>query len=524
MKKIIFLLLGLGFLVQKIHAQTEPKFENLGKGINSEYDELAPVVTPDGKTLYFTRKNHPQNQSGINGTEDTWVSSFDPNTKNWSPATNLGKSFNSQRINGIQSISPDGNSIFIFGAYEKGAYKGLGFSIRERTPEGWGPPSALNIEGLTDMVKGIYLGGYLANSGKTLLLYFSELPGSRSNDLYISFQKEDGAWTRPKNLGPTVNSSSSDASPFIAADNKTLYFASDREGGLGSFDIYVTRRLDDSWLTWSKPENLGPSVNTPGFEANYSIPASGEYAYIATEKGSAGRSDLARIKLDKNAQPDPVALVFGTVKIAETNIPVGAAIRIIGLPGNTDEGGVRAYTANGKYQTTIPVGKSFLLVASKAGFKSDTAKIDLVGIKDYKEINHDFTLVQDTEKPAETESDKAGGLDTRLSTVYFESGKIDILPEAKRELDRVYTILTENPDLMLVIEGNADIVGTFDDNWQLSEYRARNVRAYLIAKGVSPSRLKTLYFGNTNAASSNRSEEGRKLNRRVDIHIWIEQF
>ncbi|MEZ4772033.1 MAG: OmpA family protein [Bacteroidia bacterium] len=524
MKKIIFLLLGLGCLFQKIQAQTEPKFENLGKGINSEYDDLAPVVTPDGKTLYFTRKNHPQNQAGISGTEDTWVSSFDPKTKTWLPATNLGKSFNSQRVNGIQSISPDGNTIFIFGAYENGAYKGLGFSTRERTGEGWGAPSAVKIEGLTDMVKGIFLGAYMANSGKVMILYFSEVPGSRSNDLYVSFQKEDGTWTRPKSLGQTVNSSGSDASPFIAADNKSLYFASDREGGLGSFDIYVTRRLDDSWLTWSKPENLGPSVNTSGFEANYSIPASGEYAYISTEKGSVGRSDIARIKIDKNIRPDPVALVFGTVKIAETNIPVGASVRVVSLPDNNDEGGVRAFSSTGKYQTTIPVGRSFLLIASKAGFKSDTATIDLSAVKDYKEITQDFTLVQEVVKSASESENKEGGLDTRLSTVYFESGKIDILPEAQRELDRVYTILSENPGLMLVIEGNADIVGTFDDNWQLSEYRARNVRAYLIAKGVSPSRLKILYYGNTNAAAPNKSEEGRKLNRRVDIHIWVEQF
>ncbi|MEZ4826030.1 MAG: OmpA family protein [Bacteroidia bacterium] len=522
MKKIVFLLLGLGFFSQNVFAQTEPKFENLGKGVNSAYDDLAPVVTPDGKALFFTRKNHPDNQFGLNGTEDTWVSRYDPKTKSWLPATNLGKSFNTQRVNGIQSISPDGNTIFIFGAYENGAYKGLGFSTREREAEGWSKPAEVKVDGLTDMVKGIFLGAYMANNGKVMILYFSEVPGSRSNDLYVSFQLDNGSWSRPKNLGTSVNSPGSDASPFIAADNKTLYFASDREGGLGSFDIYVTRRLDDTWLNWSKPENLGPTVNTSGFEANYSIPASGDYAYIATEKNAVGRSDIARIKLDQSLRPDPVALVFGTVTIAETNVPIGANLSIVAMPDYTREGSVRAFSANGKYQATMPVGKSFLLIASKAGFISDTATIDLAKVSAYKEIKQDFSLKQE-EKKIEV-VDAAGELDTRLSTVYFETGKIDITPEARRELDRVFIILSENPDLMLVIEGNADIVGTFDDNWQLSEYRARQVRAYLIAKGISPSRLKTLYFGNTNAAAPNRSEEGRKLNRRVDIRIWVEQF
>lgn len=522
MKKALLFLCWLGLWQISSYAQNEPKLENLGNKVNSTYDDLAPVVTPDGKTLYFTRKNHPGNQFGVNGTEDTWVSTYNPETKSWTEAQNLGKSFNSQRINGIQSISPDGNSILIFGAYEDGTYKEVGFSVRERTEEGWSSPQKLQIEGLTAMVKGIFLGAYMANNGQVMILYFSETPGSRSNDLYVSKKKDDGSWGRPQNMGRVVNSTASDASPFIAADNTSLYFASNRPGGQGGFDIYRTRRLDDTWLNWSIPENLGPSINTAGFEANYTIPASGEHAYMSSETGSMGRSDIVRVKLDAEVQPDPVALVFGTVMLAETNIPVSANIRVYSQPENKDEGGVRAFSGNGKYQTTMPVGKSYLVIANKAGYRPDTAIVDLAASKNYVEIRKDFSLLK--EASGRSVSAKPSKLDTRLSTVYFEVGKIALSPATKRELDRMYTLMTENPDILVIVEGHTDNEGGYDANQKLSEYRVRAARAYLIAKGIAPSRLNMLYFGYTNPADSNRTQEGRANNRRVELHLWVEQF
>ncbi|MEZ4849572.1 MAG: sialidase family protein [Bacteroidia bacterium] len=195
-KSIFILITILG--IQSSFTQTE--LENLGENVNSNVDDLAPVITPDGKTIYFTRNNHPENQFGAQGTEDVWVTVYDEGTETWSKARNMGKSFNDQKINGIQSISPDGNSIMVFGAYENGEYKGLGFSMRRRTEDGWSPPEEIKINGLRSLVQGVYLGAYMANSGKVMILYFSERPNDKNNDLYVSFKQDDGTWTLPKNV------------------------------------------------------------------------------------------------------------------------------------------------------------------------------------------------------------------------------------------------------------------------------------------------------------------------------------
>ena len=448
---------------------------------------------------------------------------LDQEGKTWSKAQNMGKSFNDQKVNGIQSITPDGNTIMVFGAYEDGVYKGVGFSLRHRTPSGWTKPQKMVIDGLEGMVRGLYLGGYLANSGKEMILYFSEQDGSRNNDLYVTKRNPNGTWSRPENLGRRVNGRYSDSSPFIASDNSTLYFASDRPGGKGGFDIYVTKRLDESWLKWSVPQNIGPPVNTEGFEANYTIPASGDYAYLSSEKDSYGASDLVRVKLDEEDKPDPVALLSGVVLNTESGDPLQANISVYLMPEGTEVALARSFEGNGGYQTTLPTGSDYMVIASKNGFESDTAEVKLRLNREYQEVERSFGL-----KPGGYTVTSSGKvipppLDTKLSSLYFDTGRIDVKKSSREEMERVLTLLQQNPTLKVWIQGHADIVGTIESNDILGENRAKYVRAYLIANGIPSYRLKYISYGNMRPATSNRTAEGRRLNRRVEIHYDIYQ-
>ncbi|MCB0847837.1 MAG: OmpA family protein, partial [Bacteroidetes bacterium] len=308
-------------------------------------------------------------------------------------------------------------------------------------------------------------------------------PNDKNNDLYVSFKQDDGTWTLPKNLGRRVNSNRSDSSPFIASDNTTLYFASDRPGGKGGFDIYQTKRLDDSWLSWSVPQNLGEPINTEGFEANYSVPASGEFAYLASEQNSMGGSDLSRVKLSEENKPEPVVLISGYVLNSETGAPLGADIKIYQLPENEEVAIAESFSGSGAYQTTLPAGEDYVVIASKRGYAPDTAVIRTRTKREYQEIERSFGL-QPGMVVTRSGFIPEPPIDTKLSSLYFDTGKIDVQPGSQTELERVLRLLKTNPNLKVWIQGHADIRGSVEANHILGENRAKYVRAYLIANGI----------------------------------------
>lgn len=276
--------------------------ENLGRGVNSEYLELNPVIAPDGKTLYFGRKNHPNNNFGTNGSptiagsQDIWYSIKKDNGE-WGHAIRMNNTLNRDQYNTILSISPDGQTILLKGSYINGKYDSRGFSISNKTKNGWEIPEKIDIPSYQKMSKGLNEYAYMSNDGQKIFLAFSEKKKSDRDDLYISFLGKNGKWSKPQNLGNKINTEYSETTPFLAADGRTLYFSSDRPGGIGSQDIYMTRRLGrDDWTNWSEPVNLGKPINTEKYDAYFSLAAEGNYAYFLSEENSYGKKDIFKIK------------------------------------------------------------------------------------------------------------------------------------------------------------------------------------------------------------------------------------
>lgn len=394
-------LLTTGLLcVLQANGQSESPPELLGKEINTEYNEIGPVISPDGKTLYFSRISHPQNSHGPDGSQDIWYSEFRNNR--WTNAVRMPAVINKEVYNAIYSITPDGNTILLKGSYQKGVYQTRGFSISKRIRRTWSAPETLDIPDYEKMSKGEFDCGFLSNDGQVLLMSFSEKKKGRNDDIYVSFKGKDGKWSKPQSLGPDINTANyMETTPFLAADGVTLYFSSDRPGGHGGNDIYMSRRIDGTWKKWSKPVNLGPLVNTPGFEGYYSVSAAGDYAYWSsnhegvTQKGDIFRRSLKPVEPEQPKDtsdkrptvviadrkditaPEPVVMITGKVLDPRTKRPIEAQILFQSFPDGRDIGTASTDPETGEYKFTLPYGSVYTMRPVAPGYIAETERIDL---------------------------------------------------------------------------------------------------------------------------------------------------
>lgn len=509
-----------------------PTVENLGNLVNSEYNEINPMISPDGKTLYFARISHPNNTHGTKGSQDIWYARLDTLTNKWGPAQRMGQPLNKDEYNCAYSITPDGNTMLIKGQYDKGNYETRGFSISKRTAAGWAAPQKIDIPGYVNMSKGQFDCGFMSADGKVLLMAFSEKKNSKEDDLYVIFRQKDGSWTKPMNLGPEVNTKFTETTPFLAPDGATLYFSSDREGGLGSNDIYVCKRVDKTWKHWSKPVNLGPKVNTDGYDAYYTLAASGDYAYLTTFKNTLGKGDIVRVKLSDGSstdqpskvgsgddvagktgadatRPDPVALISGKVIDQITGKPVEARIIYQTLPDGAEAGEATSDPLTGEYKIVLPYGQKYTMRAVAKDFIAEGDNIDLTKMRGYQEIKG---------KDLKLASIEPGHV-VPLNNIFFDTGKSELRPESAPELDRLVITLNEFPKMTIEMRGHTDNTGSNEINNKLSQDRADAVREYFISKGIEPDRIASKGFGETKPVATNDTDEGRQKNRRVEFVI-----
>jgi outer membrane protein OmpA-like peptidoglycan-associated protein/Tol biopolymer transport system component len=507
-----------------------PRVENLGNQVNSEYNEINPMISPDGRTLYFARISHPNNTHGDKGSQDIWYSEQDMNNK-WGPAKRMGFPLNKDEYNCAYSITPDGNTMLVKGAYANGNYETRGFSVSKRTANGWSAPQKMDVPSYTNMSKGQFDCGFMSADGKVLLMAFSEKKNSKEDDIYVSFRQKDGSWSKPINMGSDVNTKFTETTPFLAPDGATLYFSSDREGGQGSNDIYVCKRVDKTWQHWSKPVNLGPSVNTDGYDAYYSLAASGEYAYLTTFKNTLGKGDIVRVKLTDEqptnqpgrvgggegdlaaapttTKPDPVALISGKVIDQTTGKPVEARIIYQTLPDGIEVGEATSDPITGEYKIVLPYGQKYSMRAIAKNFIAEGDNVDLTQTKGFQEIKGKELRLVPIEK----------GNTIRINNIFFDTGKSELRPESSPELDRLVTTLNETPKMVIEVRGHTDNTGSNEINTKLSQDRADAVREYFISKGIEPDRVASKGFGESKPVAPNDTDAGRQQNRRVEFLI-----
>ncbi|WKN31062.1 OmpA family protein [Porifericola rhodea] len=507
MCRITYLLITLVIAAtHNLSAQsTEVEYElvNLGKKVNSIYHDSAPVISPDGNTLYFTVSNHPQNTKGTDGSQDIWYSVKDSLSGEWSDAVHMDRPFNKNRYNQVMSVSLDGNRLLIRGG--KGS-DDLGFSISKKINGIWQKPEALDIPDFEDMCRGQFNGAFLSYDDKALILYFSERPKSKYSDLYISYHQGENQWSRPV-LIKSLNTHMDEFGPFLAPDNKTLFFASNRGGGMGNMDVYETKRLDESWLKWSEPTNIGAPVNTSGFDAYYSTGINDTLVFTTRAFMSADGGHLDIFSLKRVIKEEPKIWLEGVVMHAESWEPIKANIRykkegeVLGVAKSSAE--------SGEYKAKLPETAMYHLEVNAEGYFSLKDSVLISG-----NIQSDTVFYKELFlKPIEV------GASVRLNNIFFDYNKASLRPESYPELDKVVEFLNENPKLEVEIAGHTDDRGSDDYNLTLSQGRAESVVKYLVDNWIEQERVKAQGYGESKPEVPNDSDENRQVNRRVEFTI-----
>jgi outer membrane protein OmpA-like peptidoglycan-associated protein len=489
--------------------------EVLDKNVNSEYKELNPLLSPDGKTLYFSRQNHPENIGGVNDKEDIWYSELD-SAGRWQLAKNMGPKFNNPGpnfVNSIQSVTPDGKSaIMVLGnKYLSNGKMLAGVSVSSNVNGEWGKPVALNIT--NDYNYNEKANYFLTNNRKALLMSVERDDTHGDRDLYVTFMQNDSTWSEPLNLGDVVNTAAEESAPFLASDDKTLYFSSSGFSGYGGNDIYVSRRLDDTWTNWSEPENLGPEINSPLEDLFFNIPASSEYAYYSRGVSDTN-TDIFRVKLPIVKNPEPWVTVRGKIIDQATGKPLGAKIIYERLPDGKDIGIAQSNPQTGEYEIRLPAGQLYGVRAEADGKISESQNLDLRDIKSDQVIDHkDFDLAPIQVAPIQE------NITIVLNNVFFDFDKASLKPESYPELNRIVDLMKEKNGMEIEITGHTDATGPEQYNLGLSQRRAESVMKYLTGKGITQERIKVLFFGEQKPADTNETKEGRRKNRRVEFKI-----
>ncbi|RYU78405.1 OmpA family protein [Hymenobacter persicinus] len=483
---------------------------NLGPNVNSKYVDTHPVITPDGKTLFFARQNSPQNVGGAKDAQDVWYSTLaNAAKKSWNQAKNIGGPINTPGPNGLASVSSDGNSVVLINVYRPdGTLDPKGASISRRSKTGWGMPVKIEIEDFYNDDPE-HVDYFLGTSGKVLLMAVARKDGQGEQDIYVSFLQPGGSWSRPKNLGSSVNTKKPEFAPFLAADGKTLYFASEGHGGYGNADIFYSKRLDDTWTNWSKPRNLGASINSPDFDGYFTLAASGEDAYlVSSRKGIDNSRDIFRINLTPQFKPEVVTLVRGRVLDAATQKPVAATIRYENLLTGEEIGVAETSPVDGSYTIVLPSGSHYGYRAEANNYLAESDNLDATDKQKYSEITQDLFLVP-----------FAVGSTIKLNNIFFAQSKYYLRENSYPELLRLVRILRDYPSVEIKLEGHTDNQGDPLLNVKLSLDRVNEVKKYLVSKGIAGTRITTEGFGGSKPIASNDQEETRKLNRRVEFRI-----
>ncbi|AQG80132.1 OmpA family protein [Spirosoma montaniterrae] len=484
--------------------------ENLGKAVNSPGQEVAPVISPDGRTLYFTR-NYNKANIGSSDHQDVWYSSLGSaagGSPGWSEAVNIGAPINTPGDNAISGMAPDGRTAYLINVYRPDGGLTFGISKSIRTKAGWSQPVECKIANNYNLHEQNQLEFCISPDGTAIILAVQRKDTRGNRDLYVSLQKPDKTWAEPVSLGSVVNSADFESSPFLAADGRTLYFTSGGHPGFGNGDIFVARRLDDSWGNWSEPENLGPAINTPEWDGYFTIPASGDYAYLSSRAGSMGEDDIFRLKLYPTIKPDPVAIVSGQVLDAQSKKPVSSEV-VSGLFNDHKEVVKVDYSPEtGEYKMILPTQKTYNLTAQKEGYFPTTETLDLSKDKRFRDIRRNLYLTK-----------IEPGQKITMREVLFQQSQAALLTGANVELDRLVTMMNQHPAMELLIEGHTDNQGDWEPNMKLSEDRVRVVKEYLTGKGIAANRIQTKAWGPSKPIASNETEEKRKQNRRVEFTI-----
>lgn len=532
-----FILCLFGLHLSTVLYNQDIVVERLPDHINSSYDEITPIITRDGNTLFFTRvgfpifnptliidsidiletypeiyaerlswvfgqlsgQGHISNPERSKFNQDIWVSKFEGSQ--FSSPENPGYPLNSALTNSMVSLTPDPNAFYVLNRFKPNGDLDRGFSLVKVMNDGaWSFPEPIEIDEYYTILSDVNL--TMSFDGQLLILSCTR-KDSKDMDLYVCFRTGNNSWSSPKNIGAQINSTARETTPFLSEDNMTLYFSSNRAGGYGGNDIYKTTRLDDTWMNWSNPELLPYPINSEADEGQPFFNMSTGYIYFTSKRQ--GSSDIYRAKLQI---PKPTEITF---KGRIINNKTGKLIPNALLEYSSKWSPINTILCvDGTFEFRIPKGIPFSVKPHMPGFTGQGETLFLP--RDYVYFLDQY--VDFYMDPLEK------GSRIVLKPIYFHRSKAVILDQSFPELNRLGSTMAMNPDMHIRIEGHTDNVGRYEDLMTLSHDRANAVKTYLVKNsGIAPERISTVGHGPNFPISENNSDENRSLNRRVEIEI-----
>jgi outer membrane protein OmpA-like peptidoglycan-associated protein/tetratricopeptide (TPR) repeat protein len=483
------------------YAQTHPDKnyvfapQNLGDSINTSDLEYFPSLTIDGKKLIFTKR--------ISNKESFYES--DRQNEVWGKAFPLAGKINSQDNNvGAQNISQDGQWLIYTGCNFPEGEGSCDLYVSYLTKNGWSEPQNLGRNVNSEFWEST---PSLSPDKKDLYFSSNRAGGYGGKDIWVSHRTEKGNWGAPENLGPDINTSGDESTPFIHADNQTLYFNSN---GLPCYsekpDLFVSRKLADG--KWSKPENLGYPINTIDDEGSLIVDANGKTAYYSSDKiDTKGGLDIYTFELRKDLRP--LKTLWAKGKVYDNKTKAGLPSTVVLTDVNSRQTVSKLQTdEDGNYLITLPVGKDYAFNVHRKGYLFYSQNYNIDSTSTDSVFNVDIPL-----EPIEANAKII------LKNVFFDTKKTDLKPASITELDNVVKLMNENPNMKILISGFTDNVGKPADNLKLSTGRAVAVVNYLVAKGLKKERLSFKGFGETKPIATNDTEGGRALNRRTELSV-----
>lgn len=483
------------------------KIENMGNKVNTPYPEYAPVFSVDQSTMIFT-SGRPSNIGGktYNGGkyfEDIYLST--KTNSGWSEAINIGPPINTVGNDASVGISADGQEILI---YKDDMGDGNIYSTSLNGTE-WSTPVKLNSN-----INSKYWepSAFISADGKTLYFTSDRPGGYGGRDIYMSTKNTNGQWGKAVNLGNSINTKYDEDAPFLHSDGKTLYFSSTGHNTMGGFDIFESTLINNEH--WSKPVNVGYPINSSGDDVFYVLAPDKKTAYFTSMRaGGYGEKDNYMITYP-DATETPLVLKKGMV--LDSNDAAAKDVKITITDNKTGEvvGVYHPNTASGKYMFILTPGKSYNISYEKEGYLFYSENQYVSNETNYNEVIKSVKLAP-----------VAVGSKVVLNNLFFDFDKSELRPYSNVELNRLTDFLNKYPNLSVEITGYTDSKGTDDYNKALSLARANAVVNFLIEKGIKKERMVAAGFGKSHPVAPNQnadgsdSPDGRQLNRRVELKI-----
>ncbi|AXE21722.1 flagellar motor protein MotB [Runella rosea] len=438
--------------------------------------------------------------------EDLYITHFKDGR--WTAPVSISDKINTAENEGTGTLSADGRTLVFTACNRRDGYGSCDLYISRKNGKDWEAPKNLGINVNTPFWESQPT---LSPDGRTLYFISDRKGGIGGRDVWYTSLQKNGEWSAAKNVGEPVNTLDDEASPYLHANGHTLFFASEGHQGFGGYDLFFS---DSTATGWQKPENLGYPINTSDNQVALVITSDSQYGYYSLDTKRVGNqrvSRLYRFRLPTELQQKFNAANYlkGLVTDSRSGKSVKANLELIDLKTGKVVQRFSTDTDNGQYLTTLPNGSEWGLYVNAAGYF-------------YKSLSFDYTQKNKAEGLQLDIKLEPMNLNTFgvLSNIYFETGKADLQDKSRTELNKLIEELKLQSTLRIEIAGHTDDVGDPKQNQILSQKRAQSVADYLITAGISRERIRAIGFGEAKPMAPNTSEENRQLNRRIEWRIW----